>query len=291
VACAAAKEKGRNRIQVYEHNNVDLLRRRGEFRWVSRIQSALHDGRFVLHAQRIQPLRADPGPPHYEVLVRMLDEHGEPVPPGSFMPAAEHYHLMPAIDRWVVQRVIADLSAAAKRPGGAPLQLSVNLSGQSLSDDQVRARTCELLQGLGPLARNLCFEITESAVIANMDQALEFIAALKAVGCRCSLDDFGSGLSSFAYLQRFDVDFLKIDGSFVRRLGEDRVAEAMVSAINQVGQVMGLSTVAEFVENGVIHQRLRALGVDYGQGYHYHRPEPLRHVLRGLTLSPRAVHG
>jgi diguanylate cyclase (GGDEF)-like protein len=289
VACDAAKEKGHNCIQVYEHNNADLLRRRGEFRWVGQIQAALRDDGLVLYAQEIRPLSTDDPLPHYEVLVRILDDKGVPIPPTDFIPAAEHYHQMSSIDRWVLRAAVDALFMAASDHPLAPLQLAVNLSGQSLADEHFKAFALEQLGRLGPVARNLCFEITESAAISNMQQAIEFIAACKAEGCRFSLDDFGSGLSSFAYLQRFDVDFLKIDGSFVSRIGHDRVAHAMVAAINQVGQVMGLATIAEFVDTGLIDQSLREIGVDYGQGVFYHSPEPLRDVLRNLTRAPSAA--
>lgn len=198
---------------------------------------------------------------------------------------------MPEIDKWVVQQVCATLVSAAKGADTSPVKLSVNLSGQSLSDERVKDFLCRELSRIGNLATFLCFEITESAAIANLEGALSFIASVREYGCQFSLDDFGSGLSSFSYLQRFDVDYLKIDGSFVRLIHEDQVAVAMVSAINQIGQVMGLSTIAEFVENEQIFQVLKGIGVDYAQGFHFSRPTDLDVVLRGCLHSADVAGG
>lgn len=292
VARDVAKELGRNRVQLYEQNDLELRRRRGEFQWIGRLQAALRKDLFRLHAQLIKPLgpRSDKTP-HYEILLRLQGDKGELIAPGQFIPAAEHFQLMPEIDKWVVQQVCATLVSAAKGADTSPVKLSVNLSGQSLSDERVKDFLCRELSRIGNLATFLCFEITESAAIANLEGALSFIASVREYGCQFSLDDFGSGLSSFSYLQRFDVDYLKIDGSFVRLIHEDQVAVAMVSAINQIGQVMGLSTIAEFVENEQIFQVLKGIGVDYAQGFHFSRPTDLDVVLRGCLHSADVAGG
>lgn len=289
VARQAAQERGRNRVQVYEMNDVELLRRRGEFRWVGRIQDALRESRFELHAQLIQPLDERDGPQHYEVLIRMRGEKGELIPPNRFIPAAEHYHMMPDVDRWVIATTVDAILDAASNAHAPPPSFSINLSGQSLADEGIQDCVQQQIERLGPLVQHVCFEITESAAIANIDDALSFIRFAKSYGVRFSLDDFGSGLSSFAYLKRFDVDYLKIDGSFVRQVHEDPVSEAMVAAINRVGQVMGLETVAEFVENGAIVDKLKQLGVDFAQGYHFGKPVPLDDVIRSARQARGAA--
>ncbi|MDJ0739690.1 MAG: EAL domain-containing protein [Gammaproteobacteria bacterium] len=291
VARQAAQERGRNRVQVYELNDADLLRRRGEFRWVGRIQAALREDRFTLFAQPIVPVFTGRGVPHYEVLLRMRGEKGELITPNRFIPAAEHYHLMAEIDRWVVRAAVDALLSLSNDRQPLPEIYSVNLSGQSLADESVLDTVHHELERLGPLVENLVFEITESAVIANMDEALAFIAFAKGYGVKFALDDFGSGLSSFAYLKRFDVDYLKIDGSFVRQVHEDPVSEAMVAAINRVGQVMGLATIAEFVENDAIVRKLKQIGVNYAQGYHFGKPLPLAEVIRAAHPPSDAASG
>lgn len=291
VARVAAKERGRNRIQVYEQNDIELMRRRGEFRWVERIQAALREDRFVLFAQTIDPLTAAEASPHLEVLVRMLGDEGEIILPEQFIAAAEHYHLMPLLDQWVIRKAVEDLRDTSRQVGFAPMSLAVNLSGQSLSDERLRALVIDELYALGELASCLCFEITESAAIGNLTEAQDFIAEARRFGCRFSLDDFGSGLSSFAYLQKFDIDYLKIDGAFVRRIANDPIAASMVSAINQIGQVMGLKTIAEFAENSAIVDELIRIGVDHAQGYHFGRPRPLGELLQEQIRTVRAASG
>ena len=291
VARQAAQERGRNRIQVYELDDVELLRRRGEFRWVGRIQAALREGRFELHAQLIQPLKDTNQPLHYEILVRMRGEKGELITPNRFIPAAEHYHLMPDIDCWVIGTVVDTVLDLADDPRIPPVHFSVNLSGLSLTDDEVHAAVTAQLERLGSLADRVCFEITESAAITNLDAALAFIKLAKGFGVRFSLDDFGSGLSSFAYLKRFDVDYIKLDGSFVKHVHTDPVSEAMVTSINHVAQVMELATIAEFVENGAIVKKLEQIGVDYAQGYHFAKPVLLSDALRAVRRPRDAASG
>lgn len=271
VARNAAKERGRNQIRVYQQNDIDLLRRRDEMKWIGRVQAALREDRFKLFSQLIGSLK--PGlESHYEILLRMNDEQGELVFPGQFMPAAEHYNLMPGIDRWVIEQTISQLLEASDPQQEPPCHVAINLSGQSLCDSGFQEFVCAQLERLGQYANHICFEITESAAIANLQEASLLISTVKETGVKFSLDDFGTGLSSFAYLQNLEVDYLKIDGSFVRKIETDSIAQTMVSAINQVGHAMGLHTVAEYVENEAILLRLRELGVDYAQGYCLAKP-------------------
>lgn len=278
AACFVAKQKGRNRVQAYLSDDMEMALHHGEMRWVQRIKKALEENRFVLYGQTIHPLQED-GHPHVEVLIRMLDENGQLVAPNTFIPAAERYDLMPAIDRWVIRESIIHLARRIDDiPPGRKGVLAINLSGASLGinglDDYIRD---ELLRHQIP-PELLSFEITETSAVANLGEAAELIRSLKAMGCRFALDDFGSGLSSFMYLKTLPVDFLKIDGGIVRGLIEDPVSDAMVQSIHTVGQVMGIATIAEYVENEAIMSRLRQLGVDYGQGYAIARPHPLEEV-------------
>ncbi len=273
-----SKERGRNTIHVLDLEDTDLLQRKEQIRWVGRIQSALRDDKFVLYAQLIQPLQTETQVPHYEILVRMRDEDGSVIPPGHFLPAAETFYLMSSIDYWVIDRAFRELSQIRHGLNQA-CEVSINLSGQSLNDATGIAAFIEnKLEKYKLDSTDICFEITESAAIANLDDARLFIEKLHALGCHFSLDDFGTGLSSFAYLKNLKVDFLKIDGGFVRDIIEDPVSESMVSAINQVGQAMHLKTVAEFVENDAIRQKLVEIGVDYGQGYGIGKPMPFSEI-------------
>ncbi len=275
-ACYVAKEKGRNRVQVYAPGDVELARRHGEMQWVSRINEALAADRFSLHCQPIAPL-TDGRRRHCEILVRMLDERGELVPPMAFIPAAERYGLMPAIDRWVIRTAFGILGRCEhNRRDPHCAVYNINLSGASLSDDGLADYVNAQLAAHRLAPRSVCFEITETAAIANLGQATGFIAALKGVGCRFALDDFGSGLSSFVYLKNLPVDFIKIDGTFVKDMTADPMDHAMVQSINHIGHVLGIQTVAEFVESDAIIAQLRDLGVDYVQGYGITRPGPLR---------------
>ncbi len=283
-ACYIAKDKGRNRIHVHHASDSDVMHRSGEISWAPRIGTALADGRFVLFAQQIAPIapashvRPGDAAPHYEVLVRMIDEQGELVPPMAFIPAAERYGLMPALDRWVVNAALASLAARPADPGGA-IQISINLSGKTLGDDTFIEFVEAAFRKYRVPHHQICFEITETAAIANLSQAGKFINWFRQHGCLFSLDDFGAGMSSFSYLKHLQVDFIKIDGIFVKDILQDPIDEAMVIAINNIGQVMGLRTVAEFVENQAILERLRELGIDFAQGYGVHRPQPLHEVL------------
>jgi diguanylate cyclase (GGDEF)-like protein/PAS domain S-box-containing protein len=273
VACYAAKDLGRNRIHVYEETDLDLARRHGEMKWVSRITQALGENRLILYCQDIVSVQDAPSHLHsVEVLVRMLDEQGQLVPPGAFLPAAERYNLMPAIDRWVVRECFRWV---ASRPRRKPLLLGINLSGTTLSDNDFLSFIRGEFERFRVPPATVCFEITETAAIANLATASRFIQELREMGCRFALDDFGSGLSSFAYLKNLPVDYLKIDGSFVRDMLADPLDRAMVAAINQVGHMMGIRTIAEFVESRETLHALAELGVDYAQGWALASPRPL----------------
>lgn len=278
-ACFAAKEAGRNQIHVYRPDKSIAALRHGEAQWVTRIRSALDEDRFALYVQPIHALSADPnGRHHYEVLIRMIDESGGLIPPGAFIPAAERYDLMPAIDRWVVRHVAAYLLENKPACIRQDCRLFVNLSGQSLCDDETLQTIMELLLQHRLPEGMLCFEVTETAAISNLSSAKHFMRVLKHFGCEFALDDFGSGLSSFGYLKHMPVEYLKIDGSFVKDMQRDRIDESMVDAINRIGHIMGLETIAECVENEETLQRLTRMGVDYAQGYGLVRPFPIEEL-------------
>jgi diguanylate cyclase (GGDEF)-like protein len=277
MACYAAKDKGRNRIQVYRPDNVELRRLHGEMEWVNRITHALEQDHFQLYHQRIVALR-ESGPLYCcEFLVRMIDaESNRLVLPSAFIPAAERYGLMPGLDRWVVSHCFAALAAchAARTVPNQGIAF-VNLSGATLNDEGFLNHVRASLDATGLSADKVCFEITETAAIANLSNALAFIEGVKTLGCRVALDDFGAGLSSFSYLKTLPADFLKIDGAFIRDMLDDPMDAAIVEAINNIGHVAGLKTIAEFVESEAIRARLIEIGVDYAQGYAIHRPEAL----------------
>jgi diguanylate cyclase (GGDEF)-like protein/PAS domain S-box-containing protein len=271
-ACAAAKEAGRNRVHSFAENDIELMRRRREMQWAARINSALEEGRFELYRMQIQPLqRPEPGQ-HYELLLRMRDESGRMVSPDNFIAAAERYGLTPAIDRWVIENALRWLVSEADEREKLAM-CSINLSGQSLGDDKFLPFVIEQFQKSGIDGSKICFEITETAAVASFSQANRFIQALRELGCRFALDDFGTGLSSFGYLKHFPVDFLKIDGSFVREILHDPIDREMVRSINEIGHLTGKKTIAEFAENAEIIQMLTSLGVDYAQGYGIAQPQ------------------
>jgi len=277
TACYAAKDEGRNRIHVYHEGDVEMARRHGDMQWVARLRQALDEDRLCLYYQPIVPLaagEADDGGAHYELLVRLVDEAGEIVPPGAFLPAAEQYNMATTLDEWVVRRAFDWLAADPARIDGLAL-CSINLSGHSLRSNVFLDFLLGSLRGRRIPAERICFEITETAAIGNLVQATRFIETLRALGCRFALDDFGSGLSSFGYLKNLPVDYLKIDGVFVKDIADDPIDLSVVRAINEIGQVMGKRTIAEFVESEAIMARLAEIGVDYAQGYAVGRPQPL----------------
>lgn len=275
VACYTAKDTGRNRVHVYEASDVLVNERRGQMHWTSKITQALEDDRFRLYKQPIVNLHGD-RTDHFEVLLRMVDDQGNIIPPGAFIPAAERYKLMFGLDKWVIRKVFSLL--VENYPDHAELGdpiISINLSGDSVSDDSLLDYILEQKTKYEISLTHICFEITETAAISNIARAAKLITELKNYGCHFALDDFGSGLSSFTYLKALPVNYVKIDGSFVKDIVHDQIDFAMVQAINQIGKVMGLQTVAERVENAATLQLLKDMDVDYAQGYHTGRPEPL----------------
>ncbi|WP_296255313.1 MULTISPECIES: EAL domain-containing protein [unclassified Pseudomonas] len=275
MACYMAKEKGRNRVQVYHDDDSELSTRFGEMAWIQRLHMALEDNRFSLYSQEIAPLNRDAGVGggHVEILLRLRDESGRMILPDSFIPAAERYGMMTTLDRWVVQSVFKVIAECLHANHGPMAVCAINLSGTSIGDDAFLEYLRQQFQIYAIPPELICFEITETSAIANLGSAIRFINELKSLGCRFSLDDFCAGMSSFAYLKHLPVDFLKIDGSFVKDMLDDPVNRAMVEVINHIGHVMGKKTIAEFVENAHIEQALMEIGVDYAQGYIIERPQ------------------
>jgi diguanylate cyclase (GGDEF)-like protein/PAS domain S-box-containing protein len=285
AACFTAKEKGRNRVQVYQPGDLEMARRHGEMQWVSRLHQAMDENRFRLYCQTIAPMNGDQAK-HGEVLLRLEDEDGKLVPPMAFLPAAERYNLMPAIDRWVIGAALAAIGEHLRQQQDQrSLMCNINLSGASLGEQGLQDYIYEQLALHQVPPETICFEITESVAISNLERAATFMHALRRKGCRFALDDFGSGLSSFAYLKTLPVDYLKIDGVFVKDVAHDPVARAMVQAIHTVGHVMGIKTVAEYVENDQILATIREIGVDYAQGYGIGYPRPMSECLRECGLK------
>jgi diguanylate cyclase (GGDEF)-like protein/PAS domain S-box-containing protein len=280
-ACQAAKEAGRNRVHSFEENDIDLMRRRREMQWAARINNALEEGRFELFRQTILPLQVPETGAHYELLLRMRDEAGKIVAPDNFITAAERYGITPSIDRWVIENAFRWLVSEADEREKLAM-CSINLSGQSLGDDKFLPFVIDQFHRSGLDATKICFEITETAAIASFSQANRFIQALKELGCKFALDDFGTGLSSFGYLKHFPVDYLKIDGSFVKEILHDPIDREMVRSINEIGHLTGKQTIAEFAENLEIINMLRSLGVDYAQGYGISQPQ---RVLKAANLA------
>ena len=276
VACYSAKDKGRNQTHLYQDKDASV--RHEEMKWVSRITSAVEDNRLELFYQPIIGIGKNNtnSRGHYELLLRMRNEDGELVQPNLFIPAAERYNLMSILDRWVIREALSHLADRNPEAESARFTLAINLSGTSLSEDRFLDFVTEELTKQKLPNGAICFEITETAAISNLSRVIHFMQTLKKLGCKFSLDDFGSGLSSFTYLKNMPVDYLKIDGQFIRNVAEDRVDESMVRAINEVGQAMGIETIAERVESREVLDKLSALGVEFAQGYFIARPTSVR---------------
>ena len=283
AACYAAKEAGRNRVHAWFDADQHLRLRHGEMQWVARLEQALDEDRFELFAQRIQPIRATPRGLHCEVLLRLRGPEGHLVQPGAFLPAAERFHMATRIDRWVV-RAVVEWMALQRDALGHVDTIAVNLSGQSISDPTFLRQVAEVVDNAAFDHRKLCFEVTETAAITNMADASAFIDAMRQHGIRFALDDFGAGASGFSYLKTLKVDYLKIDGQFIRDLQSDPLDRATVRCFREVAATLGTQTIAEFVENEATAALLEEIGVDYGQGYLYHRPEPIAQLV--LATAP-----
>jgi diguanylate cyclase (GGDEF)-like protein/PAS domain S-box-containing protein len=274
VACYSAKDLGRNRVQLYKPD--DVPERHREMHWVSKLARACDESRFELYFQPIVPIGATVHEgEHFELMLRLRDESGVLVMPAEFIPAAERYNVMPSIDRWVVRQAL-DRLVHRTGAGVKPFTIAVNLSGTSLNDERFLEYLIAELSNNELVAGAMCFEITETAAIANLGNVVYFMRELKTRGCHFALDDFGSGLSSFMYLKTLPVDYLKIDGQFVENVTRDRIDRSMVEAISQVGKTMGIQTIAERVESAEVLAELGRLGVGYAQGFHIAKPRPTK---------------
>jgi diguanylate cyclase (GGDEF)-like protein/PAS domain S-box-containing protein len=289
-ACYLAKDNGRNRSQIYRPDDQEMRARHGEMQWVERINSALEFDRFVLFAQEIRPLAVANAPglrkegSQFEILIRMIEADGTLISPMAFMPAAERYDLMPRIDRWVIANACKILYEMRAHNVTVPTCM-INLSGASVNDPGIVDFVQANLAKLGLAGDRIGFELTETVAIANLARASELMNRLRAIGCPLSLDDFGSGMSSFAYLRGLPVDYLKIDGEFVKQMAADAIDYAVVEAIHHIGRVMGIKTIGESVENEAILSSLMLVGVDFAQGFHLGRPIPMIEALNRLSLG------
>ncbi len=280
IACNLASKLGGNNVFAYRAENAEIQKLEGNLEWVLILKKALQENRFRMHAQAIHPLKLEEYKKpfhHYECLIRLSDEKGKAISPAEFIAAAEYYSMMPRLDRWVIKNVFMHIKDI---PEQNPLPVfAINLSGQSLNDPQFLSFVKEEIISSGVHPQMLCFEITEQVAVEDLNAINNFISSLKSLGCKFSLDDFGTGVSSFGYLRSLNVDYLKIDGSFVKHIANDEVARTMVQSINQVGHTMNLKIIAEYVENDQIVEILREMGVDYGQGYEIAKPIPIEEVL------------
>jgi diguanylate cyclase (GGDEF)-like protein/PAS domain S-box-containing protein len=272
VACYSAKDMGRNQVHLYQDSDASV--RHEEMKWVSRITSAVEDNRFELFYQPIIGIGSNAvgARGHYELLLRMRGDHGKIVGPDQFIPAAERYNLMSMLDRWVIRETLSQLADRNHDSEQARFTLAINLSGTSLSEDRFLEFVIDELKRQRLPQGAICFEITETAAISNLARVIHFMQTLRKLGCKFSLDDFGSGLSSFTYLKNLPVDYLKIDGQFIRNVAEDSVDESMVRAISQVGRAMGIATIAERVESKKVLDKLGDLGIEFAQGFFIARP-------------------
>ena len=289
IACKAAKDRGRNRVEVFQDSDQSIVKRHTDILVIGKLREALSGDGFRLDAQPILPLRGNHGRPRFELLIRMLGDRGEIIAPGKFLSSAERYQLMPAIDRWVVRRSCELLGAHSRSVSGPMGRFAINLSGQSLQDEsfldwiigQIR------ISKLPPDV--LCFELTETATIGNLSKAQAFMRTLQDLGCQFALDDFGTGVSSLAYLKDLSVNYLKIDGSFVRDAMTNTRSESLIKAIAQLAKVMNLETIAEYVETDNLRVKMADLGVDYGQGFAMGKAQPLEELLREMATFEETV--
>jgi len=286
-ACYIAKEAGRNQLQIAHMGDRRLQQRHGEMQWASRLTRALEKDQFTLYFQPIIPCANKSR--HYtylEILLRLIDDDGTVIAPGAFLYAAEKYNMVSSIDRWVIEHSMAWL-AETEKSDGRPITISINISGQTIGSPDMLKFIIDKMEETGAPAGQIIFEVTETAAIENITSATSFMLTLRGCGFRFSLDDFGSGLSSFTYLKKLPVDFLKIDGAFVRDILSDPVDYAMVRSINELGQLLGKETIAEFVETTGLADELERMGVNYVQGYAFAKPRPL--INHTQNQAPRLV--
>jgi diguanylate cyclase (GGDEF)-like protein len=286
-ACYIAKESGRNQVQIAHMGDRRLQERHGEMQWVSRLNRAIEEDRFILYFQPVIPCANKlKHHSHLEILVRLIDDDGTIISPGAFLHAAEKYNMVSSIDRWVIENTMSWL-AKTEKSGGHPVTVSINLSGQTIGNPDMLKFIIDKMAETGAPAERIIFEITETTAIANIIAATSFMLTLRGCGFRFSLDDFGSGLSSFTYLRKLPVDFLKIDGVFVRDILSDPVDHAMVKSINELGQLLGKETIAKFVETTELADELEKMGVNYVQGHAFVKPRPLNNHTQ--NQAPRLV--
>ena len=284
IACKAAKDRGRNRVEMFQESDHSIIRRHTDILVIGKLRDALDNDSFRLDAQPILPLRGNYGRPRFELLIRMLGDRGEIIPPGKFLSSAERYQLMPTVDRWVVRRACELLGEHSSTVGEDGARFAINLSGQSLQDDSFLGYVIEQIKSANVPPAVLCFELTETATIGNLAKAQDFMRTLQDLGCQFALDDFGTGVSSLAYLKDLSVNYLKIDGSFVRDAISNARSESMIKAIAQLAKVMCMETIAEYVETDALRVRMADLGVDYGQGFAMGKAQPLEDLLKELAM-------
>lgn len=284
VTCKAAKDRGRDRVEIYQDADVSIIRRHTDINVAAQLREALREGRFKLESQPILPLQGLPKEPHFELLLRMQSEDGRSIAPERFLSAAGRYQLMPAIDRWVVENALTRLGEHRDLVRRYPSCFTINLSAASIAQPDFGDFLESAVRNSGLPPEIICFELTETAAVANMGRAEAFMQRLRKLGCKFALDDFGTGFSSLSYLKALPVSLLKIDGSFVRDVIVDSRSQSMVRAIAQLAKAMNMETVAEYVETDDIRRQIAALGVDYGQGFCLGRPQPLADVLRDLPV-------
>jgi diguanylate cyclase (GGDEF)-like protein len=290
IACKAAKDRGRNRVEVFQDSDQSIIRRHTDILVIGKLREALGNDNFRLDAQPILPLRGNYGRPRFELLIRMMGDRGEIIPPGKFLSSAERYQLMPTVDRWVVRRSCELLGEHGASVGEDIARFAINLSGQSLQDDSFLDFVVDQIKACNLPANVLCFELTETATIGNLAKAQHFLHTLQDLGCQFALDDFGTGVSSLAYLKDLSVNYLKIDGSFVRDSLVNSRSESMIKAIAQLAKVMCMETIAEYVETDVLRARMADLGVDYGQGFAMGKAQPLEDLLKELAIYEATVN-
>jgi diguanylate cyclase (GGDEF)-like protein len=288
VACKAAKDRGRNRVELFQDSDQSIIRRHTDILVIGDLRSALESGRFRLDAQPILPLRGNYGRPRFELLLRMISEKGEIIPPGKFLSSAERYQMMPLIDRWVVHHACSELGRR-KDALGDDARFAINLSGQSLCEETFLEYVVSEVKNSGLPAGTISFELTETATMGNLESAQQFMRTMQDLGCQFALDDFGTGVSSLAYLKALSVSYLKIDGSFVRDAMVNPRSESMIKAIAQLAKVMCMETIAEYVETDALRARMADLGVDYGQGFAIGKPQPLADLLGELAIYEATV--
>jgi diguanylate cyclase (GGDEF)-like protein len=289
IACKAAKDRGRNRVEIFQDSDQSIIRRHTDILVIGKLREALDNDNFRLDAQPILPLRGNYGRPRFELLIRMLGDRGEIIPPGKFLSSAERYQLMPAVDRWVVRRACKVLGEHSAAVGEEIARFAINLSGQSLQDETFLGFVVDQIKATSLPPGVLCFELTETATIGNLEKAQVFMRTLQELGCQFALDDFGTGVSSLAYLKDLQVNYIKIDGSFVRDVIANARSESMIKAIAQLAKVMCMETIAEYVETDVLRGRMADLGVDYGQGFAMGKAQPLDDLLQELAIYEASV--